>query len=223
MQNLATEKLLSKILAYGSALTTVFLISGGVTDPVNAPKLLVIGVMAMSAVGLVLSSNLRARVGSHRMALLPTVIFLVAMAVSVISSKSPLSQNLYGSYGRNNGLITYLFLALILFSALVLRQVDGFTLLVKALFFAGLVNVAYCLWVISFGDFIGWSNPYGNILGTLGNPDFIGGHSSIRYRNSRLLLLKIKIQFTLCCWIFSLFSNCRSAGSRWSSTNWPIH
>ena len=174
MQNLATEKLLSKILAYGSALTTVFLISGGVTDPVNAPKLLVIGVMAMSAVGLVLSSNLRARVGSHRMALLPTVIFLVAMAVSVISSKSPLSQNLYGSYGRNNGLITYLFLALILFSALVLRQVDGFTLLVKALFFAGLVNVAYCLWVISFGDFIGWSNPYGNILGTLGNPDFIG-------------------------------------------------
>ena len=174
MQNLATEKLLSKILAYGAALTTVFLISGGVTDPVNAPKLLVIGVMAMSAVGLVLSSNLRARVGSHRMALLPTVIFLVAMAVSVISSKSPLSQNLYGSYGRNNGLITYLFLALILFSALVLRQVDGFTLLVKALFFAGLVNVAYCLWVISFGDFIGWSNPYGNILGTLGNPDFIG-------------------------------------------------
>ena len=25
-----------------------------------------------------------------------------------------------------------------------------------------------------FGDFIGWSNPYGNILGTFGNPNFIG-------------------------------------------------
>lgn len=174
MQNLATEKLLSKILAYGAALTTVFLISGSVSDPVNAPKLLVIGVLATSAVGLVLSSNLRARLGSHWVALLPNLIFLVAMTVSVISSKSPFSQNLYGSYGRNNGFFTYLFLVLILLSALVLRQVAFFTLLVKALFFAGLVNVAYCLWVISFGDFIGWSNPYGNILGTLGNPDFIG-------------------------------------------------
>jgi hypothetical protein len=174
MQNLAIEKLLSKILAFGAALTTVFLISGSVSDPVNAPKLLVIGVVATSATGLVLSSSLRARIGSHRIALLPILIFLVAMAASVISSKSPISQNLYGSYGRNNGLITYLFLALILSSALVLRQVVGFALLVKALFFAGLVNVAYCLWVISFGDFVGWSNPYGNILGTLGNPDFIG-------------------------------------------------
>jgi hypothetical protein len=30
-----------------------------------------------------------------------------------------------------------------------------------------------------FGDFIGWSNPYGNILGTLGNPNFIGSFLGI--------------------------------------------
>ena len=95
------------------------------------------------------------------------------MVLSVVSSKSPLSQNFYGTYGRNNGFIAYLFLALILCSALVLREASGFKVLVRSLFFAGLVNVAYCLWVILFGDFIGWSNPYGNILGTLGNPDFI--------------------------------------------------
>jgi O-antigen ligase len=35
------------------------------------------------------------------------------------------------------------------------------------------INVVYCLWVISFGDFVGWSNPYGNILGLFGNPNFI--------------------------------------------------
>jgi hypothetical protein len=34
--------------------------------------------------------------------------------------------------------------------------------------------VIYCGWVITFGDFISWSNPYGNILGTFGNPNFIG-------------------------------------------------
>ena len=34
-------------------------------------------------------------------------------------------------------------------------------------------------WVIAFGDFIGWNNPYGNILGTFGNPNFIGSFLGI--------------------------------------------
>ena len=174
MQNLATEKLLSKILAYGAALTTVFLISGSVTDPVNAPKLLTIGVVGAGALGLIVATKLRLRIVAHWKSLIPTWLFVAAMIFAIISSKSPLSQNMYGSYGRNNGFFTYLFLAIILSSALALRESVGFTLLIKALIFAGLVNVAYCLWVVSFGDFIGWSNPYGNVLGTLGNPDFIG-------------------------------------------------
>jgi hypothetical protein len=41
------------------------------------------------------------------------------------------------------------------------------------------VNLAYCLWVILFGDFIPWNNPYGNILGTFGNPNFIGAFLGI--------------------------------------------
>jgi len=179
MQNLATEKFLSKILAYGAALTTVFLISGSVTDPVNAPKLLIIGVVGAGALGLISTSKLRLRIAPQWKTLIPTGLFVVAMIFATFSSKSPLSQNLYGSYGRNNGFFTYLFLAIILCSTLALRESTGFNLLVKALFFAGLVNVAYCLWVISFGDFIGWSNPYGNILGTLGNPDFIGAFLGI--------------------------------------------
>jgi hypothetical protein len=174
MQNLATEKLLSKILAYGAALTTVFVLTGSGTDPVNTPKLLIIGVMAAGALGLISTSKLGSRITTNWKTLIPTFFFVAAMSLSVIASKSPLSQNLYGSYGRNNGLFAYLFLAIILCSALALRESSGFTLLVKAFFFAGLVNVAYCLWVVNFGDFIGWYNPYGNILGTLGNPDFIG-------------------------------------------------
>jgi len=174
MQNHLAEKLLSKILAFGAAFTTVFLISGSVTDPVNAPKFVVIGVLGSSAIGLVLSSRLRYTVKSQWAVLILITILLGSMILSVLASKSPLSQNLYGSYGRNNGLIAYLFLSLILCSALALKNLSSFTLIAKSLFFAGVLNVVYCLWVITFGDFIGWSNPYGNILGTLGNPDFIG-------------------------------------------------
>jgi hypothetical protein len=60
-----------------------------------------------------------------------------------------------------------------------LNKIDSFRFLLWALLSAGFVNVAYCLWVILFGDFIGWSNTYKNILGTLGNPNFIGAFLGI--------------------------------------------
>jgi hypothetical protein len=39
--------------------------------------------------------------------------------------------------------------------------------------------VIYCAWVILFGDFLAWSNPYQNILGLFGNPNFISAFLGI--------------------------------------------
>jgi hypothetical protein len=81
---------------------------------------------------------------------------------------------MYGVFGRNTALITYILLAFVILSAAVLRAQSSFTILIWGLFAAGFINVAYCAWAIIFGDFIPWTNPYGNILGTFGNPNFIG-------------------------------------------------
>jgi O-antigen ligase len=91
----------------------------------------------------------------------------------------PFNQNLYGVYGRNTGLLTYLFLIGVLLGALTLKQFRSFRGLVFGLFFTGVINVAYCGWAVFFGDFIGWENPYGNILGLFGNPNFIGAFLGI--------------------------------------------
>jgi len=171
------EKLLARILAIGAAFTTIFIVSGSVTDPVNVPKMLSLGVVSCAAIALVLSSQLIARLKDVRWLLMCLILFVFFMIVSVARSNSPLSQNVFGAYGRNNGLLTYFFLSFILISASTLRS--NFEFLTQALLVAGLINVAYCLWVVSFGDFIGWSNPYGNILGTLGNPNFIGSFLGI--------------------------------------------
>jgi hypothetical protein len=50
-----------------------------------------------------------------------------------------------------------------------------------------------------FGDFVKWNNPYGNILGTFGNPNFIGAFlgfftaSMIAYALTKNVSLKIRI------------------------------
>ena len=91
-----------------------------------------------------------------------------------MNSEAPLTQNLYGAFGRNTAFIAYLLLIYIILSVAVLRREDSFKYLIWGLFGAGFVNVFYCTWVIAFGDFVPWENPYGNILGTFGNPNFVG-------------------------------------------------
>ena len=179
MSIVVSEKLITKILSIGAALTTILIISGSVTDPVNTPKFVAIGVTGFAALGVVLYSGAQKFLKEHKLVLLMVLLFISAMILAFISSESPVTQNLYGSYGRNNGLFTYLFLSSIFVSVLVLRSSTNFELLIKSLLFSGVVNIIYCFWVIMFGDFIGWSNPYGNILGTLGNPNFIGSFLGI--------------------------------------------
>ncbi len=178
MLPLSAEKTLTKILSFGAALTTILVVSNSVTDPVNTPKLVSLGVFSAAAFGLCLATL---RELSRFVIVIAGLIFLFLAAAinSSISSSSPLSQNLYGSYGRNNGLITYFFLAFVLFTSVLLTRYSSFDSVVKSLLFAGIVNIAYCGWVILFGDFIGWNNPYGNILGTFGNPNFIGAFLGI--------------------------------------------
>lgn len=174
-----SENFVAKILSIGAAITTIVIVSGSVTDPVNTPKFVAIGVVGFASIGAVLASGGFAYLRGYKMSLIGAGLFLTAMLLSVFTSDSPLSQNVYGSYGRNNGLLTYVFLLSIFLSSLCLRAVRNFELVIKALIFGGLINVIYCLWVIVFGDFIGWSNPYGNILGTFGNPNFIGSFLGI--------------------------------------------
>lgn len=174
MINQLAERTIARILGFGSALVAVVVVTGTVTDPVNVPKLLVLGGVAVGAFAVVLGFGLSQLWNSSKALIILVGLFLIASVNAIINSSGPLTQNIYGAYGRNTAFITYLLLIFVILSAIVLRSDKSFTLLIYSLFIAGIVNVIYCGWVIIFGDFLPWNNPYGNILGTFGNPNFIG-------------------------------------------------
>lgn len=192
MQSTLIEKFAARFLSFTAAFTTIFLISSKVTDPVNAPKLLIIGICAVAIFSVVVFSKLRLQVFRQRFVLILVSFFLICAISSSFFSQAPISQVIYGAYGRNNGLIAYIFLAFLLISAMCMQSISNFRYITNALFFAGGVNLVYCLWVILFGDFVGWSNPYGNILGTLGNPNFIGAFLGIFFSALTVLLVDQK-------------------------------
>jgi hypothetical protein len=174
MFNLVAEKALARLLMVGSAFITIFVVWGAVTDPVNVTKLLALGGVAGAAITIAISFGAKDMWTNHKVAVTLAFVFLLTVINSVVQSDAPMSQLIYGAYGRNTGLVTYTLLILLFVSALNLQQKASFSKISYGLLAAGVVNAIYSLWVISFGDFIGWNNPYGNILGTFGNPNFIG-------------------------------------------------
>jgi O-antigen ligase len=174
MINQLAERTIARVLGIGSGIVAILVITGTVTDPVNVTKLFALGGVAAAAVAVLLAFGLQELWASSKLLVIFVGLFLVSGINAILNSEAPLTQNLYGVYGRNTAFIAYLLLILVILSAAVIRRETNFKYLIWGLFGAGFTNVIYCTWVIAFGDFIPWSNPYGNILGTFGNPNFIG-------------------------------------------------
>jgi hypothetical protein len=174
MINQLAERTIARVLGIGSGFVAILVITDNVTDPVNVTKLFALGGVAIAAVAVLIAFGLQELWLNSKALVVLLVLFLLAGLNTIVNSNAPLTQNLYGAYGRNTAFITYLLLISVILSTVVLRRETSFNYLIWGLFGAGFVNVIYCGWAIAFGDFLPWSNPYGNILGTFGNPNFIG-------------------------------------------------
>ena len=167
------EKKLASYLSFGSFFVTVFLLANINTDPVNVTKLFALGGVSIAVLAVSLFFGWRSLLAQFKTVLIALIFFDLILVIASVSSKAPVSQNYFGAFGRNNGLLTYALFTLIMASSLLLSKLESFEKIFYGLFSAGLLNIFYCAWVLAVGDFIPWNNPYGNILGLFGNPDFI--------------------------------------------------
>lgn len=173
------ENFLARSLAIGAAFTTVFVVSGDVTDPVNVTKFLSLGLVSMWSFFFLVGNKAPNPLLSKKKPLILIILFVTSVAISVVNSPSPISQLLWGAYGRNNGALTYLFLSLLFLASLALTTKKSFKGLIVAILFAGLINSIYAVVVLVDGDFIGWNNPRNLLFGTLGNTNFFGSFMGI--------------------------------------------
>jgi len=179
MINQLAERTIARVLGIGSGFVAIIVVTGNVTDPVNVTKLFALGGVAVAAFGVLLAFGVKELWVSSKSLVILLSLFSFAGINAVLNSEGPLTQNIYGVYGRNTAVIAYVLLMMVIVSAAIIRRESSFNLLIWGLLAAGFANVIYCGWVIAFGDFIPWSNPYGNILGTFGNPNFIGAFLGI--------------------------------------------
>jgi O-antigen ligase len=146
------------------------------TDPINIPKLLLLGAFS----GLVLGNLIVEKLyQENKLLLFLASFFLVGLTVPLVFSSAPLVQQVYGVSGRNTGFLAYLFLLILFISAATLPRESDYQSFPRAILIAGYGSVFVCTLEIFGLNPLGVNNPFGAIIGTLGNPNFVSAFSAM--------------------------------------------
>ena len=175
-----TLSLDQKVLIYGIPLITLLVWTTFTLDPVNLPKMLLLVTTAFS-----LLPGIARRIRGQKGSRLPIFIVLNFsligwVLITTITSKSNFTQSFFGVGGRFTGALTYVSFSLIAIATFYLSTAQLNYKILAGLAISGIANLIYCGYVILSGDdLIPWTNTYGNILGTFGNPNFISSFLGI--------------------------------------------
>lgn len=173
MINQKAQELLGRILTTGVLVVTLFVEAWKSSEPVNAPKMLVLSTIGISALFIIVTSWNREFWVRYRWTLIALSSFYSFSVFSVVISKDNALVGIFGIKGRSTGLVTYLSLVIIFLAAVLIQDLKQYDRIIKYLLIAGGVNIAYNTVYIFGYDPIPWSNPYGTFLGSFGNPNFI--------------------------------------------------
>ena len=174
----------TKILAFGAFFISVIVITTGLNEPVNAPKMLFLVVTAFSILPLCFIyfrdkhfSFQQNKVIILMLSLL--LLFAFWLTTANLLSRQPFEHGFYGTYGRNTGTLTYLSLSIFLAGSAISSIGNKSLKILRALFFAGIFNLVYFI-LTKFGvELFDWNNPSKLILGTFGNTNFVGAFMGI--------------------------------------------
>jgi O-antigen ligase len=160
------------ILSWGAFVITILVTDRINSDPVNISKMLLLSVVAFSLVAVIILL-MRELFTHSKFILIGSMSFLVVAAISVLTSLNPIERGLYGAFGRNTGLITYVSLIIIFLTSTLVSSDKSFQKVLNAFLLAGVFNVVLSFLDVAGLDLFKWENPYNAVLGTFGNPNFV--------------------------------------------------
>jgi O-antigen ligase len=173
MKSLIKEARAASITAWATLVVTLLITDKLSTDPVNLGKQLALTAFAFSLVPFLIGKQKDSFLKS-RMVYFSLGLFLTSTLLSVFLSENTLERGLYGSFARNTGFLTYLCLAILLLTTSQFSRIESFVKIIKFFAVAGAFNIVYSIAAANGYDLFSWSNPYKAVLGTFGNPNFIG-------------------------------------------------
>ena len=178
-------------------------------DPISLPRFLVLVTLSFYLLVFILTlgtSNL------NKKFYIFTLPFLIALILIILIHFSK-PNIFFGIFGRNTGFITYLCLAILLYSTAVLAPKSE-NIIIKSIIFVSSINTVYGLIQLLNLDPIPWNLNFGRLVGTFGQPNFFSamlGFGSIallhKYLVSANVRTKLLIFFSISLTLFVCFSS----------------
>lgn len=168
---------LGQIVALVGVLTTIIVNPWSNYDPISLPKMSVLFTGASACMGIVILNRDSFLSKLNRFQKISFMTFCLSLFVPLIFSGSDIYQQVWGMFGRNTGIVTYLGLVFLMFSAAVIQRRDSYENIIKFFILGSLPVTTYCI-VQFFGkDPIPWSEKF--VFGTLGNVNFLSAYLSL--------------------------------------------
>jgi O-antigen ligase len=188
---------LGRILAWGLIASTLLVTPLWSLDAINPIKMLVVVPVGFMCLGLILANRRSVSWGDNKIVLGLIAAFVLWQVLVVVVSDGELNQQLFGSQGRNTGLITYVAFSLIFLGSVIASNEEAIKRLVIVVLIVGSASLGYGVIQAMGVDPFNWVNPYSPVFGFLGNPNFqsslLGILGSIVF--AQILVKTLKTQF----------------------------
>jgi O-antigen ligase len=168
----ADRAFLGKVVSWGTLVTTIFVLPGAAFDPINTPKLFALTLFAGLGFGVIAINLKHLKSGFSKPLTILAVLLVFNLFVIYLVSSADYYESFFGTFGRSTGLLAYLSLTLLMIAGAFAASNVSLGYVVKSLLVAGVVSSIYGLIQILDQEFLSWSNPYGPVIGFLGNPNF---------------------------------------------------
>ena len=160
-------------LVYRTLISVTLLVTPTFTlDPINPIKALALSALAFAGLGIFISSKSSFSLQSYKQPIKLISAFILWLFVVFGLSGGERLQQLFGTSGRNTGLITYLSFSIFFLISVFVASSDFFPRLIKASLVTGSASLLYGVIQINGLDPFPWQEIYSPVFGFLGNPNF---------------------------------------------------
>ena len=166
------EAVLSKVLVWALVSVTLLVTPLWSLDPINPIKMMAVSALAFVGLGLLLVNRQVLDLGRYRLPLVLIGGFMAWQFIVILVSGGEKFQQLFGTTGRNTGLITYLAFSILFVISMAASTSAFLSRFLLASLFVGVASVGYGVVQALGGDPFVWVNQYSPVFGFLGNPNY---------------------------------------------------
>ena len=166
------EAALGKILLWALISVTLLVTPLWALDPINPIKMLVVSATSSMALGALLANQKALALGRFKFPMILIVGFMTWHLIVFLVSDGEKLQQIFGTAGRNTGLITYLAFSVLFVVSMTASTPAFLKRFLLASLVVGVASLGYGLVQAFGGDPFDWVNPYSPVFGFLGNPNF---------------------------------------------------